>query len=102
VKQKRISVLTASVLCLCGVNLSLGVAVSMGQEHRPDVVVTSEVEQRTGMVIYQGLCPNCPNSPVGERVTLDSNRAQYACCNRLGFCDVCTLCSDLYRWLGLC
>lgn len=102
-KQKRISALTASVLCLCGVNVSLGVAVSMGQEHRPDAVVTSEAEQRPGMVIYQGFCPDCANSPIREQITLDSDKAQYACCDRLGFCDVCTACNrDWYRWLGWC
>jgi len=50
-------------------------------------------------VLYNGACPDCANERPGRTIQLDSNKAEYACCDRLGHCRAC---SDCPWWNPYC
>ena len=86
--------LPAAVFMLAGLNIMLGAAVA--SENRSTRMAFGGCHHR---VIYNGSCPACQFSSPGETIELDSNKAEYACCDRAGFCAVCSDCST---WNPFC
>jgi len=89
--------LAASAILLSGINVTLATAVTIDdRREQPAQGVGPQA------VIYNGACPTCLNDPTGTTITLNSRKAEYACCNPQGFCDVCTNCPLRYRIIGWC
>lgn len=87
-------VLPATVILLGGLNAALGAAVAID-----DSGTHAYIARVPQTVLYNGACPNCVNEQPGQTIQLDSDKAEYACCDRAGFCAVC---SDCPWWNPYC